>query len=401
MRQIFTFCFIMFLTSFCTERHVVFEYKYPKASYENVIPGAERMRLYIPKIIGKNIAVVVNQTSIVNGKHLIDTLLSFDTNIKKIFAPEHGFRGQADAGKHVNDGIDSKTNIPIKSLYGKNKKPSAKDLEGIDIVLFDIQDVGVRFYTYISTMTYMMERCAELGIPFIVLDRPNPNGYYVDGPVLKSGYESFIGLHHVPVVYGMTIGEYAKMVNGEGWLKNELECNLIIVECSNYTHEWTGELPIKPSPNLQNIESILLYPSLCFFEGTIVSVGRGTSKPFQHAGHDQYPLQGYSFVPKSGSGSKYPKLENKTCYGLDFSAFSIDYIKAERGLNLNYLIDFYEKLDRRPDFFLKNKFFDKLAGSDKLRLQILAGKDMNEIRTSWQDDLDKFKKIRKKYLLYT
>lgn len=400
MRHILTFTLILFLTSFCTDKQAAFADKHPEASYSQVIPGAERMRLYIPQIEGKNIAVVVNQTSIVNGRHLIDTLLSFDTHIKKIFAPEHGFRGKADAGKHVKDGVDSKTNIPIKSLYGKNKKPSAKDLEGIDVVIFDIQDVGVRFYTYISTMTYVMERCAELGIPVIVLDRPNPNGHYVDGPVLKSGYESFIGLHQVPVVYGMTIGEYAKMVNGENWLKDGLKCDLTVIECSQYTHEWVGELPIKPSPNLPNIESILLYPSLCFFEGTVVSVGRGTPKPFQHAGHNEYPLQDYSFVPKSGPGSKYPKLENKTCYGLDFSAFNTDYIKAQRGLNLNYLLDFYNKLDKKSDFFLKNKFIDKLAGGDDLRKQILAGKTAEEIKASWSDDLEEFKKIRAKYLMY-
>ncbi|HFB99297.1 MAG TPA: DUF1343 domain-containing protein, partial [Phaeodactylibacter sp.] len=247
--------------------------------------GAAQMESYLPMLKNKSVALLVNQTSMVGKTHLVDTLLKQNINVQKIFAPEHGFRGNADAGEHVKDGKDAKTGIPLVSLYGKNRKPSPAYLEGIDVVVFDVQDVGVRFYTYISTLSYVMEACAENNIDFMVLDRPNPNGHYVDGPVLKKGFESFIGLHHVPVVHGMTVGEYAKMVNGEGWLKNKIKCKLIVIPCKHYTHQTFYELPIKPSPNLPNIRSVYLYPSLGFFEGTQVSVGRGTTKQFQIYGH--------------------------------------------------------------------------------------------------------------------
>ncbi len=365
-----------------------------------VIPGAERMRKYIPELQGKRVGLVVNQTSMVGDKHLVDSLLDFEINLVKIFAPEHGFRGQADAGAHINDGKDVKTGLAIKSLHGSSKKPSPKDLEDIDIMVFDIQDVGCRFYTYISTMSYVMESCAENDVPVIVLDRPNPNGHYIDGPVLNPEYASFVGMHEVPVVYGMTIGEYAKMVNGEGWLKGGIQCDLKVVSCLEYDHTWSEALKIKPSPNLPDHRSILLYPSLCFFEGTVVSIGRGTTTPFSIIGHPDYSQKDFAFTPLSGPGAKYPKLENQTCYGKDLNRLNPRFIKTENQLNLNYLLDFYRDLNLGESFFLKNQFIDKLAGTDQLRKQIHAGLSADEIRFSWEQELDAFKSIRSKYLLY-
>ena len=371
-----------------------------KTEASTVVCGAERMMKYIPELQGKRVGLVVNQTSRVRNSHLVDTLLDFEINLVKIFAPEHGFRGEADAGAMIKDGKDGKTGISIKSLYGKSKKPSQADLEGIDILVFDIQDLGCRFYTYISTMSYVMEACAENNIPVMVLDRPNPNGHYVDGPVLNSEYSSFIGLHEVPVVYGMTMGEYAKMVNGEGWLKGGIKCDLSVVECLDYDHSWSESLPVKPSPNLPDHRSVLLYPSLCFFEGTVASIGRGTKTPFSHIGHPDYSNKEYSFTPKSGAGSKYPKLENKLCYGKDLTLLNPRFIKTENKLNISYLLDFYSDLDQGEAFFLKNNFIDKLAGSDQLRKQILAGLTEAEIRFSWEEDLSAFAEIREKYLIY-
>lgn len=365
-----------------------------------VVPGAERMMKYIPSLEGKRVAMVVNHTSRVAGKHLIDTLQQFDLNIVKVFAPEHGFRGKADAGAIIKDGVDVKSGIPVKSLYGKSKKPSPADLKDVDVVVFDIQDVGCRFYTYISTMTLVMEACAEQQIPVIVLDRPNPNGHYVDGPVLDPKFSSFVGMHPVPVVYGMTIGEYAKMVNGEAWMKQGVQCELTVIPCLKYTREWSENLAVRPSPNLPNHRSVLLYPSLCFFEGTVVSVGRGTSAPFQQIGHPTYSNQTYSFIPKTGPGSKYPKLENKRCYGTDFQGLNPRFVKTQNQLDLSHLINFYKDLNLGEAFFLKNKFIDKLAGTDQLRKQLLAGLGEEEIRFSWQADLEHFKKIRLKYLMY-
>ena len=362
--------------------------------------GAAQMESYLPMLKNKSVALLVNQTSMVGKTHLVDTLLKQNINVQKIFAPEHGFRGNADAGEHVKDGKDAKTGIPLVSLYGKNRKPSPAYLEGIDVVVFDVQDVGVRFYTYISTLSYVMEACAENNIDFMVLDRPNPNGHYVDGPVLKKGFESFIGLHHVPVVHGMTVGEYAKMVNGEGWLKNKIKCKLIVIPCKHYTHQTFYELPIKPSPNLPNIRSVYLYPSLGFFEGTQVSVGRGTTKQFQIYGHPDFTKGDFTFIPQSRVGAKHPKHEGKTCHGFDLTKLSLDEFRTEGRINLNYLIHFYKNFEDKKSFFLKNKFFDKLAGNSTLRWQIINGKSEATIRKSWQKDLDLFKKKRAKYLLY-
>ena len=357
----------------------------------NIILGAEKTEIYLPLIKDKKIGVIGNQTSMITSTHLVDSLLSSGIEIVKVFSPEHGFRGKVDAGVKVEDRIDIKTGLPIISLYGKNKKPYSKQLEGIDILLFDIQDVGVRFYTYISTLHYVMEAAAENNIRVIVLDRPNPNGHYIDGPIRKNGFESFVGMHPVPIVHGMTIGEYAKMINGENWISKK--CDLTVIEMENYTHDIHYELLIKPSPNLPNTRSINLYPSLCLFEGTNVSIGRGTDYPFQHFG-TPYLRSNYSFIPKSGEGSKYPKYENIECFGTDLR-FQENYLTA---LNLNWLIDSYNNCPNKERFF--NNFFDKLAGTDKLRLQIISVKSANEIRESWKEDLNKFKLVRKRYLLY-
>ena len=358
---------------------------------QNIITGAERVNKYLSLITNKQVAVVGNQTSMINNLHLVDSLISHKINIVKVFSPEHGFRGNEDAGAYIKDDIDSKTKLPIISLYGKNKKPSNDDLEDIDIILFDIQDVGVRFYTYISTLHYVMEAAAENNIELIVLDRPNPNGHYIDGPVREENYKSFVGMHPVPIVYGMTIGEYAKMINGEKWISQK--CNLKVIKLIGYSHDSHYDLPIKPSPNLPNSRSINLYPSLCLFEGTNVSIGRGTNFPFQHFGAP-YLKSNYSFIPKSGKGSKFPKHENKRCYGSDLR-FQENYMN---NINLVWLINCYNECPNKEDFF--NSFFDKLAGNEKLRKQIYEGKETSEIINSWQKDLNKFKKIRAKYLMY-
>lgn len=358
---------------------------------QNIITGAERVNKYLSLITNKQVAIVGNQTSMINNVHLVDSLISHKINIVKVFSPEHGFRGNEDAGAYIKDDIDSKTKLPIISLYGKNKKPSNDDLEDVDIILFDIQDVGVRFYTYISTLHYVMEAAAENNIELIVLDRPNPNGHYIDGPVREENYKSFVGMHPVPIVYGMTIGEYAKMINGEKWISQK--CNLKVIKLIGYSHDSHYDLPIKPSPNLPNSRSINLYPSLCLFEGTNVSIGRGTNFPFQHFGAP-YLKSNYSFIPKSGKGSKFPKNENKRCYGSDLR-FQENYMN---NINLVWLINCYNECPNKEDFF--NSFFDKLAGNEKLRKQIYEGKETSEIINSWQKDLNKFKKIRAKYLMY-
>lgn len=364
-----------------------------------LLTGAAQIDAYFRLIGEHKIGLVVNQTSQVESVHLVDTLLDLGVNIQKIFAPEHGFRGTADAGEKVKDGKDLQTGLPIISLYGKNKKPSAEMLNGLDMVVFDIQDVGARFYTYISTMTYVMEACAEQNIPVLILDRPNPNGHYVDGPVLEDK-SSFVGLHKIPVVHGMTVAEYARMVNGEGWLKNGIKCKLSYVKCQNYDHNTPYELPVKPSPNLPNARSIYLYPSLCFFEGTAFSVGRGTDQQFQIIGHPDNAIGNYEFTPVSKSGAKYPKHENKLCKGLDLTTISANEVRRKAQLQLGYLIEMYQAFPDKENFFNENNFFDLLAGSTTLQAQIKAGKTEAEIRESWQEGLDKFKLIRQKYLLY-
>ncbi|MDN3725164.1 DUF1343 domain-containing protein [Aequorivita sp. SDUM287046] len=364
---------------------------------EEIIVGAEQFQLYSDLLKGKNVGVVANQTSFLESEkqHLVDFLISNRIAVKKVFAPEHGFRGTADAGEHVKDGVDSKTGVPLISLYGSNKKPSPAQLKGIDVVVFDIQDVGARFYTYISTLHYVMEACAEAGIPVIVLDRPNPNGHYIDGPILEKENQSFVGMHPIPVVHGMTIGEYAQMINGEGWLNNNVKCALTVIKMQNYDHQKEYSLPIKPSPNLPNDQAINLYPSLCFFEGTFINAGRGTEMQFQVFGAPSLPSSKYPFeyTPQANEGSKEPKFKNQLCHGKD--------LRNEPRLikiNLEWLIDAYNVNGKKKDFF--NTFFVKLAGTDKLQKQIEQGLSEEEIRDSWKEGLDGFQKVRAKYLLY-
>lgn len=361
------------------------------------IVGAQNLKSYIGLLKDKKIALVVNQTSTIGNTHLVDSLVKLKVNIVKIFGPEHGFRGTADAGEHIENGKDPKTGIPVISLYGDNKKPTPSQLADIDLVIFDIQDVGARFYTYISTLHYLMEACGENNKKVLILDRPNPNGHYVDGPVLQNGFESFVGMDKIPVVHGMTIAEYALMLNGEKWLKNGVQCELEIVKCQNYTHQTPYSPPIPPSPNLKDLSAIYLYPSLCFFEGTPISVGRGTDFPFKVFGHPTFEKYPFSFVPTPKVGATSPLLSGKKCNGVSFLEFSEKDLR-NTGFTLKYLIDAYNNFPDKAVFF--NDFFKKLAGNDDLYKQIKEGKTEDEIRKSWQPELDYFKKIRKKYLLY-
>ena len=361
-------------------------------------PAADRPELYLKLLKNKNIAVVANQTSLLADKtHLVDFLVKNNIKIKEIFAPEHGFRGNADAGEHVKNGIDTKTGLPIVSLYGDNKKPKAEQLQGVDLILFDIQDVGVRFYTYISTLSYVMEAAAENNIEVIVLDRPNPHDGYTDGPVLKEKWTSFVGFHKVPVVYGLTIGEYGKMVNGEKWLKNGVQAKYTIIPMLNYHKKQRYPISEKPSPNLPNDQSINLYPSLCFFEGTQVSIGRGTDFPFQVFGSPWLKNHPFKFTPKPNFGAKDPFLNGKICNGEDLR----NYPEIKEKLDLSFVINAYKNFDKKSqEFFLKNLWFDTLAGTDELRKQIIAEKSEQEIRNSWKQDLQNFEKIRTKYRIY-
>lgn len=360
---------------------------------ENIFVGAEQLGEYLPLLEGKNVALIVNQTSLVGDTHIVDTLLSKGVNIKKVFAPEHGFRGEADAGEHVQSAVDTKTSLPIVSLYGSNKKPTAEQLADVDVVVFDIQDVGARFYTYISTMHYAMEACAENNKEFIVLDRPNPNGHYVDGPVLEPKYKSFVGMHPIPVVHGLTVGELALMINGEQWLENGLQCNLKVITVKNYTHNDTYILPVRPSPNLPNQQSIALYPSICFFEGTPISLGRGTPFPFQAIGYPNPKFGDFTFTPVSTPGAKNPPLQNRLCYGRDLREVAV-----KSGIDLSYLMEFYQKAEDKEKFF--TSFFNLLAGTDQLRKQIMEGMSEAEIKQTWQEPLAAYNSMRKKYLLY-
>lgn len=370
---------------------------YEQIKTHPLIVGNQRLNLFLDSLKSKRIAIVGNQTSVIGDKHLVDSLISLGVNIVKVFSPEHGFRGEADAGEKVYSGIDPKTGLTLISLYGNNKKPKPSQLADVDVVIFDIQDVGVRFYTYISTLHYVMEACAEQGKSVIVLDRPNPNIHYVDGPVRELKHRSFISMHPVPIVYGMTIGEYALMINGEFWLGDGVHCNLNVVPCKNYSRKMKYPVTIPPSPNLKSEVAISLYPSLCFFEATTVSVGRGTDRPFEMFGHPNFPDLGYQFTPKSNVGAKSPLWENKVCNGIDLHAYAK---KRSYDINLNWLIEAKHYLGDTIPFIDQPHFFDRLAGTSELRRQLYEGWSAKEIRQSWKSGIQEFRKIRAKYLLY-
>ena len=368
---------------------------------ENILVGAENTTLYLPQLKGKKVGVVSNQTGIVNfdgtTMHTVDLLLKNGIDVVKIYSPEHGFRGDADAGEKVKSGIDTQTDLPIVSLYGDNKKPKANQIADVDVLIFDMQDVGARFYTYISTLHYVMEAAAENGKKVIVLDRPNPNGHYIDGPVLKSEFKSFVGMHNVPIVYGMTIGEYAKMINGEGWLANKVKADLEIIPLINYTHQSKYNLPVKPSPNLPNAHAINLYPSTCLFEGTNVNEGRGTDKQFQVYGSPFLKNMPYQYTPVSKSGATSPKFKDEVCYGEDLTD-----VPYQSEINLKWLITAYKNNTKQPFWTMNGKklWIDQLSGTDELRKQIEKGMTAEQIKATWQKDLEAFKKIRSKYLIY-
>lgn len=397
----------------------------PVTSGQNIIPAAERISVYLPLLKGKRVGIFANQTSTVGNSHLVDTLRKSGVDIRVIFGPEHGFRGTADAGEKIGNYVDEKTGIPVVSLYGSKRRPSAQDVKDVDVLLFDIQDVGVRFYTYISSLEEFMEAAFEMGKPLMILDRPNPNGHYVDGQVLDKKYKSFVGMQPVPVVYGMTIAEYAMMIAGEKWLsekannrydyyknyaQNSVDTafHFQVIKNGNYTHKSKYVLPVKPSPNLPNIQSIYLYPSTCFFEGTVLSEGRGTNKQFQVFGHPALPKNLYSFTPNPNDGAKNSKLYGQVCYGWDLSGTPAEVLEeVDNKVQLRWLMNAYKLFPEKNKFFILPKsgkmeesFFNKLAGNNELWQQIVAGKSETEIKESWEPKLSEFKKIRKKYLLY-
>jgi uncharacterized protein YbbC (DUF1343 family) len=362
--------------------------------------GAARTELYFPLLEGKRIAVAGNHTSLIQDVHLVDSLIRAGFHVVKVFSPEHGFRGKAADGEYVSSGTDTATGLSIVSLYGSNRKPTPEQLKDIDLIVFDIQDAGARFYTYISTMTYIMEAAALADIPVLILDRPNPLGYIVDGPVLESGHASFVGLHPVPVLHGMTVGEYAQMVNGESWLADGLHCDVQVIPVEGYSRKDRYHLPVPPSPNLPDMRSVYLYPSLCFFEGTVVSLGRGTTKPFQVYGHPAYnpELFPYQFTPVSMPSSLHPPQQGNACFGIDLSMIPLEVLENTEHINLAYLLEAYSHFPDKENFFIP--YFERLAGTKKLRQQIQSGWGEDQIRASWQADLETFREMREQYLLY-
>jgi uncharacterized protein YbbC (DUF1343 family) len=393
------FFFVFAFTVFDGEAQVL-SYTEESGTLKEVIrTGADQTELYLPLLLGKKVGLVVNPTSVIGKNHLVDTLLKRGINIVKVFGPEHGFRGEADAGEKVKSDVDAKTKLPTISLYGKNKKPSQEQLADLEVVVFDIQDVGCRFYTYISTLTYVMEACAEYGKELLVLDRPNPNGNFVDGPILEEKYKSFVGLHPVPIVHGCTIGEYAQMVKGEKWIAKAEQLKLKVIKVKGWNHTLPYMLPVKPSPNLPNMQAIWLYPSLCLFEGTMVSVGRGTDKPFQLIGYPKMPEGNYTFTPQSLPGAKSPPYKDTLCNGFLLAEFSENYIRDLRQLYLFWIVETYKLCPQKEKFF--NSYFETLVGTAQLRKQIREGKTDQEIHQTWQQGLASYKTKRKKYLLYT
>lgn len=367
-------------------------------STSHVVTGAEQTHLYFPLLKGKKIVLFSNHTGMVGNQHLLDIMVNYRMKVIGVISPEHGFRGTADAGEHVNNSVDAQTGVPIYSLYnGKEGKASLQVLKSADVLVVDIQDVGLRFYTYYISMLKLMDACAEVKTPVLVLDRANPNGFYVDGPILDMKYKSGVGALPIPIVHGMTLGELARMINGEGWLSNQRKCKLTVIPCKNYTHQTRYELPIPPSPNLPNMQSVYLYPSTCFFEGTNVSLGRGTSKPFQQYGHPDMIGYGYSFTPQSVAGAKNPPQLGKTCHGVDLSKTDTALIQR-RGIDLSYVINAYRNLNIGSKFF--TPFFEKLAGVGYIREMIMNGCNADTIKAKWQKDVEQFKQQRRPYLLY-
>ncbi len=404
MKPTLLFAFLLSLIAGCTDA----QHQPTDSESLRIIPAAERTDLYLPLLEGKTVGIFANHTSVARDKHLVDLLKEKGVEIKAIFAPEHGFRGTADAGEKFDNSVDPETGISIISLYGPKRKPTAEDLKDIDILIFDIQDVGTRFYTYISSLEDFMEAAIEHDKPLIVLDRPNPNGFYIDGPVLDRKFTSFVGMQPIPVVYGMTIGEYAKMLVGEKWLDSTLhgklkasaeESGITVIPCENYSHSSKYVLPVKPSPNLPDIKSIYLYPSTCFFEGTTISEGRGTEGPFKIFGHPSYPDTLFAFTPVSMDGAKNPKLKDQQCYGWNLDGTVEEVLqRVDNKVQIKWLMEAYRLFPEKEKFF--NGFFDKLAGSDVLKKQIIEGLSEEEIRKSWEPGIAEFKKIRKKYLMY-
>ena len=361
---------------------------------QRVMLGADQLDILLPKLKGRNVALVVNHTSLVGQTHITDTLIASGIDVRKVFAPEHGFRGAAADGEKINDGVDAKTGLPIVSLYGANRKPTPEQLSDVDVVIFDIQDVGTRFYTYISTMHYVMEACAEQGKKMIILDRPNPNGGYVDGPMRVPELQSFVGMHPIPIVHGLTVGELSGMINGEGWLANRVKCDVEVIQLKNWKHDEFYSLPVKPSPNLPNDQAVRLYPSLCLFEGTVVSVGRGTDTPFLIIGNPEFKDMPFSFTPRPIPGmSNDPPQNGKLCYGLDLRN-----VEVEPRINLKYLLEFYKKYPDKEKFFIGS--FDRLAGTPVLKEQIRKGLTEDQIRDTWKVGLDQYRNMRSKYVLY-
>jgi len=360
--------------------------------------AAERTALYFPLLRGKRCAVTTNHTGVIGPAGLVDSLVRSGIAVKKIFSPEHGYEGTVSDGERIDNAADPATGIPVISLYGTKKKPSTEDLRDIDLMIYDIQDVGVRCYTYISTLHNVMKACAENQVPLMVLDRPNPLGFYIDGPVLDTAFRSFVGMHPVPLVYGLTVGELALMINGEGWLGNGLRCVLKVIPCANYTHRSRYKLPVNPSPNLQNMEAIYLYPSIALFEGTIMNVGRGTPFSYQVFGHPEYPDHSFSYTPRASSSNVSPKHMDRVCYGPDLRKIPLDSLRSADRIDLSFLFHAFAAMNRR-DFFIP--FIDKLAGTSALRKQIESGQSEEQIRESWKPQLEKYRQMRKKYLLYS
>ncbi len=395
---VFFFFFFFFVCLSCPSRSV--SPSEDAARAKRLSPGAERMELYLPLLQDKRVGLVVHAASRVGMRLLPDTLLALGVDVRYLFVPEHGFRSTADAGEQLADGRDSRTGLPIVSLYGKQKAPPRALMDSIDVLVFDLQDVGVRFYTYLSTLHYCLSACAKSNTPMVLLDRPNPNIRKLDGPVLDTAFRSFVGLHPVPVVYGMTIGEYARMLMGENWLEAEEPPEMHLIPCAHYTRDSVYLLPQRPSPNLPTERSVLLYPSLAFFEGTVFSIGRGTPHPFTCFGAPGFSEKSFTFVPEPRQGARHPKHQGKVCNGFDLRSLPVETLRSEDSLRLEYLALAYARYEPRDSFFLPSRFFDLLAGSDVLRKQLKQGLSAKEIRASWQEDLQAFRRLRQAYLIY-